>query len=180
MRRLALALMLAAPLTASAVPNLLPSHVEGLAFASLSTNMIPLMIKEVFWVAGTVTYAAPTNRTAKVTCTADTCSVLPTLESDGADMDDWQGFSVTVEADSGKVLTGVGTINCYTWDGTFGAWSLQQDLGLAIATGCTVRRCTAQGVFVAAPRGRITCLPVGIITNAVGGLVLYINGEKRK
>ena len=163
------------PAAASAV-DLIPSHIVNLATAALDPAAI--VVQAVYYTAGTPTYSAPTNRTAKVVCTADTCAA-PSAEADSTDMDDWQGFSVTVEADSGKTLTAVGTIDCYVWDPTYGAYSYLQDLGLTVT--CTgKRRCTTNGVWAAAPRGRITCVPTGIVTSATGGVTLYINAEKRK
>ena len=39
-----------------------------------------------------------------------------------------------------------------------------------------LRRVTLQGQWFPAARGKIVCVPTGVITSATGGVTLYIDG----
>jgi hypothetical protein len=158
---------------------ILAAMLPGLAWASPSDFVGTVFLRGVTTTAGTVAFSVSTTypNTAVVTCTADTCSA-PTAITEMVSIDNWVGFSVTVVAESGKTLTAVGTIDSYVWDSNYAAPSYLQDLGLTVS--CTgKRRCTTTGVFVAAPRGWLTCVPNGVVTSATGALTLYINGTKK-
>ena len=118
------------------------------------------------------------NGTVTVTCASGTCDA-PTLQTQFIPIVTWSGFSVTVAADSGQTLSGAGTISCYGWDpGSYNNVSFFQDLGLTVTT-ASVRSVTLTGVWIAAARGLITCVPTGVTVSS-GGVTLYVNGGKAR
>ncbi len=179
--RLALAAALLVPMAAVAEPALLPSHaVQSIVMESLGDN-IPVAIQALAYGATTTGQFTVGPKNAVVNCpSSDTCSA-PTLVTQFVDVTNWTGFTITVEAESGKTLTGVGNIDCYSWDpNTYNAVSYQQLSSDLTVTKSGQRRVTLPGVWFPAARGKLTCVPTGVITSATGGVKLFIDGWTNK
>lgn len=167
------------PLAASAIEiKMIPSHIqkEVVTFSQFSKAMYGVYMAAT--TTGVFTVPGATAMSMTINCpSSDTCSA-PTAQSQFINVMGWKGFSVTVEAENNKNLTGVGTIDCYTWDpNSYNSVSFQQDISLAV-TKSGVRRVTLQGQWLPSARGYMTCVPTGVITSATGGVKLYIDGWK--
>lgn len=127
--------------------------------------------------AAAATYTTPTGTSAKIVCGSGTCDA-PTLSSQGLDLQDLQGYVVTVAADApDKTLTGTGTLLCYVYDAEVGAWSRLPDLDITVSTG-SIRVLSFTGIWVAAARGRVAYVPSSVAVSS-GGVTIYLAGTKR-
>ena len=120
----------------------------------------------------TCTWSQTGVQSAKVVCTTAN-ETIPTGASDGL----WLGFckkgiSVFVAADSGKVLTGSGTVKVAVYSDGAAAWGEVPDLAMS-PTVASARYQGFAGLFVADSQGRIAVYPVSVGVDA-GGFTAYL------
>jgi len=99
----------------------------------------------------------------------------PTSSEDGLNLADLNGFALTLAADSGQTLTGVGgALQAYFYDDSVGFWARAPELDLNVQTGSVgTRACTFTGFQVSHPRGRLAHICNGISVSGGNLTVTY-------
>lgn len=92
---------------------------------------------------------------------------VPTLASEGSQLSGVKGFVVTVHADSGQTLTGVGTLKCYLYNPFIQLWAPCPDLDLSV-TSSAVRSQAFVGNQVVVGKGRIAYICSGVTPSSGG------------
>jgi hypothetical protein len=151
MRKIALAALLAIPLTGSAQPDLLPSHIQGIVFAA---TIAPMVIEPLLWQATTTTEAR-SGLTAILTSDSGSESA-PTAASGGLDLRSVKAVQVILKT-SGTASTG--TLQCYVMNAETETWARAASMDLT-ATATTHQTWPAINIPVGV--GRIYFNPNGI------------------
>jgi hypothetical protein len=119
------------------------------------------------------TPAAPVEESVTSNQTAAS-GLVPTLITQGLNLADCVGFRVILSAESGKTLSGAGSIQIYCYDSTLAEWVRNPDLDLTVTSShASVRRVAFPDQAVFVPWGRVYGVPVGI-TQSGGGTTVDI------
>ena len=123
------------------------------------------------------TWSSNGQWSVKAVCASGTADA-PTLASEGIDLQGIRGFTVHVEADSTRTLSGAGTLDFYIWNNEGQRWGkLCSSTGAQVqytVAASGVRSCGYQGFEVIDSKDRIAIVPTGVTVSA-GGLTIYIN-----
>lgn len=88
----------------------------------------------------------------------------PTLVTEGLDLNDVEGFRVTVCAASGQTLSGAGSMQAYLWDNDLGLWARNPDLDFNVTA---TTRCQVSPDFqVMVAAGRVYFAATGVTVSS--------------